>query len=187
MPIVVSKEARVHLDTNTYSVPHSLVGRTVTLRADNTTVRVVDAGVTVAKHPRSWDRRRAIEDEAHIDAMLQRRPSARGPRQHDRIKALSPEAGMYLSEISRRKIRLDHEIRKLLRLLDLYGEADLIRGIAQALTQRTFGARYVRALIDQARFAEGSPEPSEPIITGNAAADAADVKPHDLGDYDALF
>lgn len=187
LPMVVSKEARVHLDSNTYSVPHALVGRTVILRATDTTVRVVDAGVTVAEHARSWDRRRAIEDDEHVDAMLKRRPSARGPRHLDRIKALSPEAGMYLQEISRRKIRLDHEIRKLLRLLELYGEADLIRGIAQALTQRTFGARYVRTLIDQARFAEGSPEPADPIITGNAAADAADVKPHDLGDYDALF
>jgi transposase len=187
LPIVVSKEARVHLDTNTYSVPHALVGHTVHLRADDTTVRIVDAGVTVAEHVRSWDRRRAIEDDAHIDAMLARRPSARGPRNHDRIAALSPETAMYLKEISRRRIRLDHEIRKLLRLVDLYGEIDVTRGITQALTQRTFGARYVRTLIDQARFAEGSPEPAEPIVTGNAAADAADVKTHDLGDYDELF
>ena len=183
LPIVVSKEARVHLDTNTYSVPHKLVGRTVHLRADDTTVRIVDAGETVAEHARSWDRRRAIEDDAHIDALLARRPSARGPRHHDRIAALAPEAAMYLKEVARRRIRLDHEIRKLRRLIDLYGEVDVTRGITQALTQRTFGARYVRALIDQARFAEGSPEPTEPIVTGNAA----DVKTHDLGDYDALF
>ena len=187
LPMVVSKEARVHLDTNSYSVPHTLVGHTVHLRADDVTVRVIDAGVTVAEHARSWDRRRAIEDDAHIDAMLKRRPSARGPRSHDRIAALSPEAAMYLKEVSRLRIRLDHEIRKLLRLVDLYGEIDVARGLKEALTQRTFGARFVRTLIDQVRFAEGSPEPSEPIVTGNAAADAADVKTHDLGDYDALF
>lgn len=187
LPLVVSKEARVHLDTNTYSVPHTLVGRTVHLRADDTTVRVVDDGVVVAEHPRCWDRRRAIEQPAHIDALLLRRPGAKGPRHHDDIASLAPEAAMYLKEVSRRKIRLDHEIRKLRRLVELYGEADVVRGIVLALTRRTFGARYVRALIDQLRFAEGSPEPVEPIVTGNAAADAADVQTHDLEAYDALF
>jgi len=56
-----------------------------------------------------------------------------------------------------------------------------------ALAARTFGARYVRALIDQARFASGLAEPPDPVVTGNAAADNAVVTPHSLEDYDALF
>jgi transposase len=187
VPLIVSKEARVQLDTNSYSVPHTLVGQTVHLRADDTTVRVVHSGEVVAEHPRCWDRRRAIEDRAHVDALLEHRPGARGPRRRDRLASLSPEAAMYLKEVARRRIGLESEVRKLLRLLDLYGEVDVARGMATALGARTFGARNVRALIDQARFAAGLGEPPEPIVTGNAVADAADVTPHDLGDYDALF
>jgi hypothetical protein len=33
----------------------------------------------------------------------------------------------------------------------------------------------------------GLAEPPEPIVTGNAAADAVDVQPHELETYDALF
>jgi hypothetical protein len=94
---------------------------------------------------------------------------------------------MYLKEIARRRIDLETEVRKLLRLLDLYGESEVERGMVAALAQRTFGARYVRTLIDQARFAAGVAEPLDPVVTGNAAADNAHVTPHDLEKYDALF
>lgn len=187
VPLIVSKEARVHLDTNSYSVSHKLVGKSVHLRADDERVRVVDGTTVVAEHPRCWDRRRAIEARDHIDAMLERRPSAKGPRRRDRLAALSSEAAMYLREIARRRIHLENEVRKLLRLVDQYGEEDVARGMAAALGARTFGARYVRALVDQARFARGLGEPPEPVVTGNAAADAVDVQPHDLESYDDLF
>jgi hypothetical protein len=41
--------------------------------------------------------------------------------------------------------------------------------------------------MDQARFERGLGEPPEPVITGNAAADAIDATTHDLEPYDALF
>jgi transposase len=186
LPMIVSKEARVRLDTNSYSVPHAYVGRTVHLRVDDTTVRVLCEGVEIARHARSFDRRRAVEDPAHTEAMLERRKGALVPKRKDRIASLAPECRMYLQEIARRPIRLEHEIEKLLRLLELYGETDLAGGMAKALAARTFGARYVRTFIDQSRFARGLGEPPEPLVTGNPTADAVTVEPHDLETYDAL-
>src|SRR5262249_60081574 len=61
IPMIVSQEARVRLDTNTYSTPPDFVGKSVFLRADDRTVRVVCDGVEIARHARSWDRRRHIE------------------------------------------------------------------------------------------------------------------------------
>lgn len=187
LPMIVSKEARVRLDSNTYSVPHGFVGRTVFLRADDTTVRIVADGIVIATHPRCWGRRSAVEDRAHIDAMLERRPAARGPRRRDRLAALSPQCRVYLQEIARRPIDLQGELRKLQRLIPLYGEADVAEGMKLALAARTFGVRYVRALIDQSRFARGLGEPALPIVTGNTTADALEVEPHSLETYDALF
>jgi transposase len=187
LPLIVSKEARVHLDTNTYSVPHQFVGRQVHLRADDTTVRIVAEGKIVAEHQRCWSRRQAIEDRAHIDAMLERRPAARPTRRRDRLAALSPEARVYLQEIARRRIDLESEIQKLQRLVQIYGEADVADGMKRALAARTFGVRYVRAHIDQSRFARGLGEPPEPIVTGNTIADEINVEPHSLETYDALF
>jgi transposase len=89
--VIVSKEARVRLDTNSYSVPHRFVGRSVILRASDATVRVLCDDNVVAEHPRCWDRRRAIEHPDHIKAMLDRRPGARGPKRRDRLASLSPQ------------------------------------------------------------------------------------------------
>jgi transposase len=187
LPLIVSKEARVYLDTNTYSVPHEFVGKNVLLRADDTTVRVVADGLVIAQHQRCWGRRQPIEDRAHIDAMLERRPAAKGPRRRNRLASLSVESRVYLQEVARRRINLDNELQKLQRLIALYGETDVAEGMKQALLARTFGARYVRTFIDQSRFARGLHEPSEPIVTGNTTADAVVVEPHALETYDALF
>lgn len=186
-PAIVSKEARVLLDTNAYSVPASFVGKSVHVRADDTTVRVTCDGQVIAEHARCWERRRFIEDPKHTDALIAQRPGARGPKRRDRLASLSTECRLYLLEVSKRRISLDNEVRKLDRLLKLYGEQDLAAGMAAALAARTFGARYVRTLIDQQRFARGLGEPPEPVVTGNRAADEITVEPHDLGGYDELF
>jgi transposase len=187
VPAIVSKQASVRLDTNTYSVPTSLVGKNVLIRADEQTVRVVADGSEVARHVRCWDRRREIEDPAHRQTLVARRPGAQGPRRRDAIANLAPECRAYLQEVARRRIQLDNEIAKLLRLIERYGTDDVVEGIRRALISRTFGAHYVRACIDQARFARGLGEPPEPVVTGHAAADALVVEPHNLETYDALF
>jgi transposase len=186
-PLIVSKDARVRLDTNSYSVPHEYVGRTVQLRADDDTVRVLFEGKEIARHARAWDRRCAVEDPKHIEQLLEKRPNARGGKRRDRLAQMSPESRLYLQEVARKRIDLGNEVRRLLRLVTLYGEEEVARGMARALAGRTLGARYVRALIDQDRFARGLPEPPEPIVTGNAAADSVVVEPHGLETYDALF
>lgn len=168
-------------------MPPSFVGKSVHVRADDTTVRIVCEGAVIAEHARSWERRRVIEDPVHTDALVAQRPGARGPKRRDRLASLSTECRLYLQEVSKRRISLDNEVRKLDRLLRLYGEQDLAAGMAAALAARTFGARYVRTLIDQQRFARGLGEPPEPVVTGNRAADEVTVEPHDLGGYDELF
>jgi transposase len=186
-PLIVSKEARVRFDTNTYSVPPECVGKTVILRADDHRVRILCDHVEVAVHPRCWDRRRHIEDQAHLDKLLERRKAARGPKQRQRLLALCPEARVYLHEVARRRIHLSHEVQKLIRLVATYGEADVGAAIVRAVATKSFGARFVRALCDQARFARGLGEPPEPVITGNPTADDLVVEPHAMETYDALI
>ncbi len=187
VPVVVGKEARVVLDTNSYSVPPEHVGKSVFIRADDTTVRVVDELVVIAEHTRCWERRRAIEKPEHLAPLVERRPGAKKHHSKDRIASLSTECRMYLQEISRRRIDLRSEVDKLGRLIAIYGEADVAAGMAVALGARTFGARYVRSHIDQKRFAAGLGEPPEPVVTGRKDADEMSVEPHDLGGYDDLF
>ena len=187
VPAIVSKEARVRFDANSYSVPHAHVGKTVIVRASDTVVRILAESVEIARHERCFDRRRVIEDRAHVEALADKKKGAFTVTRKDRLASLAPEARMYLQEVARRRMGLENEIRRLQRLVTLYGETEVAGGMAKALAARTFGARYVRALIDQSRFARGLGEPPEPVVTGHPAADHLDVTPHDLETYDALF
>lgn len=186
-PTIVSKEARVRFDANTYSVPPQYVGQTVHLRIDDVTVCVVANGQQIASHPRCFDRHRHIEDREHVEKLLERRPGAHPTKRKDRIASMSDACRVYLQEIARRRIHLENEVRRLLRLIEIYGEDEFMEGVAKALAARTFGANFVRTFIDQSRFARGLPEPPDPIVTGNRAADDLVIKPHDLENYDALF
>jgi transposase len=187
VPVIVSKEARVRLDSNSYSVPYALVGKSVHIRADDHKVRIMHDGVEVAAHPRCWDRRRHIQNPAHVEELLARRKAARPQSRRETLAAFCPESRLYFQEIARRRIRLDSELSRIFRLIDLYGQTEVAGAIAKAVGQRTFGAKYVRALCDQARFARGLGEPPEPVVTGNREADSLDIEPHDMESYDDLF
>jgi hypothetical protein len=187
VPVIVSKEARVRLDSNSYSVPYKLVGKSVLIRADDHKVRIMLDGAEIAAHVRCWDRRRHIQDPAHTEELVARRKAARPQSRREILAAVCPESRLYFQEISRRHIRLDTELSRIFRLIDLYGQAEVAGAIATATGQRTFGAKYVRALCDQARFARGLGEPPEPIVTGNREADSLDIEPHDMESYDDLF
>jgi hypothetical protein len=100
-------------------------GKTVMLRADDSTVRILCDGVEIAVHSRSYDRCHHVEDPEHIERLLARRQSARGPKRRERLLAVCPQARLYLREVSRRRIHLSHEVERLLRLLDQYGDPAL--------------------------------------------------------------
>ena len=184
---IVSKECRVWLDSNAYSVSPEHVGKTVQLRADDSTVRVLLDSAEVAAHQRCWDKRRYLEQPEHLAKLLERRPGAHVSRSRDRIAGLCPEAPVFLRELSRSRKSLKLEIDRLTRLLIRYGPTELAGGLAAAVTRRTFEVRAVQTLMDQARFQRGLSEPPEPVITGNALADNLVVEPHAMESYDELF
>jgi hypothetical protein len=177
----------VSLDTNTYSVPPGFVGRTVRIRANEKTVKVLCDNEEIAAHPRTFEKHVTVEDQDHIDEIMAKRTNASGPRNRNRIASLSPECRTYLQEIARRNISLGNEVKRLHRLIDHYGEEEVKAGIIEALKRGTFGATYVRTLMDQMRFSRGLEEPSEPLVTGNPAADRIVVEPHALETYDAII
>ena len=185
---IVSKEARVRFDANSYSVPPAHVGKSVMIRASDCAVRILADGVEIARHDRCFDRRRSIEDPAHIEQLAAHKHGraldhAKGSHRPPRPRGAHVPARSRPQAASVSKARS----RNSTACVALYGDTEVAGGMAKALAARTFGARYVRALIDQGRFARGLGEPPEPIVTGRADADALDVTPHDLETYDALF
>ncbi|WP_198362336.1 transposase, partial [Burkholderia ubonensis] len=92
LPVTVGKTPYVRFDLNDYSIPHTHVRRTLTVRADQHQVRILDGADVVAEHARSYDRGVQIEIAAHIDALVERKREARHHRGLDHLAHAAPAA-----------------------------------------------------------------------------------------------
>jgi transposase len=150
------KKAKVHLDYHVeverryYSVPHSLVGKTVTVRLTQRTVEVFHRGQRVAAHPRS-----------PVSGTFTTLPAHR-PLRHQAIVDLSHEkllrqaeaigqatAGVLYAQIHARK-HPEHALRASLGILRLardFSPEKLEAACARALALKSTSYRAIRALI----------------------------------------
>jgi hypothetical protein len=75
-PAQVDKYQTVRFDNNRYSVPRACAFRAVTIKGYVERIEVVDAGLVVARHARSYSTNEQILDPLHYLAALGRRPAA---------------------------------------------------------------------------------------------------------------
>jgi len=182
--VTVRKSPYVRFDTNDYSVPHKLVGETVTVVATMATVRVLFGTEVVASHKRSFDRDQVIEDPAHIEELLKMKRRARRGRGLDRLQRTVPKSDFLLRAMAARGRNIGSATFALLKLLDTYGRKDLAFGIDEALRKGAFHPHAVRHAIERRREQAGekpvlpTPLPDDPRIKDLT------VTPHDLKRYD---
>ena len=122
----VSKQFRVALDTNHYSVPAELASQRVTLKAYPDRVCIYHQDKLIARHLRSYDRHQDIEDPDHPKALLAQRRNARPdlvaarPRQRDAVvrapalvAQLHREARLLAREHRGRRARAQAQLREV--------------------------------------------------------------------------
>ena len=131
------KTIYVRFDLNDYSIPHTCVGRLLSLIASESTVRILDGTSEVARHRRSYDRHREVEDSAHIDALLAEKQRARGSTPCARLIDAVPAAEAFLEAGFQRGDSVAATTEKLLLLLDDYGPAELRAAVEEALARST--------------------------------------------------
>lgn len=136
-PAHSQKTIYLRFDLNDYSIPPTFVGRELNLVASETTVRILDGAHEIARHRRSYDRRRQIEDPAHIEALLKQKQKALGSTPDARLTAAAPEAEALLEACFRRGESVAATTRKLLLLLDDYGAKELRAALKEALARET--------------------------------------------------
>jgi len=185
-PIASGKTPYVRFDGNDYSIPHTLVGRPLTLAAGESTVRILDGADVVARHARSYDRAARIEDAAHLDALGDEKRRAGELRGRDRLRASCPAAEAFIAALAARQDRLAPQTTRLLQLLERYGAKDVDAAIADALARGAISAQAVAHLLDQeTRRRRDKPPMPTPVMT-DARASAVHVTPHALAPYDGL-
>jgi transposase len=176
------KTIYVHFDLNDYSIPPEAVGRTLTLVASDTTVRILDGAQELARHPRTYDRQKQVLDPAHQDAVLKIKRKAFHATAAGRLEQAVPESKTLLDLAFAEGESAGSQTALLLKLLDEFGPAALRRAIVEALERNTPRACSVAFLLRR------QPRPARVALdlSGHPQAQSIDVRPHDLETYDEL-
>ena len=182
----VGKTPYVRFDLNDYSVPHTLVQRSLTVRASLHSVRVLDAGEVVAEHVRVYGKREQIEDPAHIEALVNVKRAARHHRGQDRLARAAPSSTDLLGHAVERGYSLNRVVKELEGLLDTYGATELEHAITEALQRDVPHPDAVRQSLERRREARQLPPPVAIVLPDNAKARHIVVRAASLAAYDQL-
>jgi transposase len=183
--IGVGKTPYVRFDKNDYSVPHTCVRETVTVLASLDTVRVLQGTAEIARHRRSFDQGRQIEDPEHVRDLVEHKKKARRHRGMDRLAHAAPSSRALFSELAQRGKNLGNATQRLLHLLDLYGGERLEVAVCEALQKNVPDPYAVRHLLERKQEQRGDPPPI-PIPLPDPRLREISVRPHDLRSYDAI-
>jgi len=137
LPVRSHKTIYVRFDLNDYSIPPECVSRPLTLVASETALRILDGTREIARHRRSYDRHRRIEDPAHVEALLLEKKRAHGSTPSARLTGAVPAAEALLEACFRRGESVASVTQKLLLLLDDYGADELRAAVKEAMERQT--------------------------------------------------
>ena len=143
-----SRQFRVALDTNHYSVPAEYAGARVTVKAYPDRVCIYHQEKLIARHVRSYERRQDIEDPDHPKALLNERRNAREQRLLMRFLSFTPKAQAYYQGLEQRRANARQHVRKIVALSDIYGADQVARAIEDGLAFHAFSSEYITNLLE---------------------------------------
>ena len=180
------KTPYLRFDCNDYSIPHTRVGKPLTLVASDHAVRVLDGNDVVARHERCWQRGRQIEDPDHLQGLSDHKRHAHEHRGRNRLMAACPSAEAFLQGVALHGGHLGGTTRRLLRLLDQYGPSEMQVALGEATERRAFTAQSVAHILDQRRRARGAPVAVAVVLPDDPRVRDLVVPLRPLGSYDTL-
>ena len=187
VPVVVTSHARVRYDGNRYSVPPTLVGKPVTLRANASEVRIIEQGQEVARHPRCYERGRLLSrDEDRLAALKLRRRRQAGECEEE-FDALGPPAREFHLKLLSMPVKTTVHLRRLLALVRLYGRQDVLAAVVRALEYKIHDAAYVEALLLQERRRRELPSPTPLRPKRRELIEDIHLEEPDPARYDRLY
>lgn len=180
------KTPYVRFDRNLYSIPHDYARQPLTLLASATEVRLLAGTAVVARHPRSYDTDVAVDDAAHVAALLEASRQRHAHGQRDYLRVTVPVSATLFERLAVRGEPLTTVTRRLLGLLDDYGPDELSAAITAALDRGTLSVAGVTHLLDTARRRRGAKPPVPLILPDRPGVRDLTVPSHTLESYDDL-
>jgi transposase len=185
-PIRSGKTPYVRFDKNDYSIPHTWTKLPLTLVASSDTVRLLAGEEEIARHVRSYDRGKVIEDPQHIASLAAEKRQAHELRGRDLLRTVCKSAEPFLRLLADRGEVVGAHTARLLGLMDRYGARELERALADALARGAISAGSVAHLLDQRARKRKEPPPIPVQLPDDPRVRDLRVSQHSLASYDAL-
>lgn len=179
----VYKDFGIRFDTNVYTVPPRLVGKSITLKADARTLSVYYKEKLVASHLRNWKKRKRIDLPSHSEQVRKLRKKVFMGKQMMVFMSLGQEAVDYLEKLAYASQPLKKTVNRLLILNDDYGTSSLIYALKKALTHKLYGFAYIQNILYQERTPTIR---HQPVALKDENLNKIRLLKPNLADYDAI-
>ena len=183
---VVDKYQTVQFDRNGYSVPRRWAFRTVSVKGYVDRIEVVGDGVTVARHPRSYQSAGKILDPLHFLGSLERKPAAldHAPVYRDwQLPAVFTQLRRVLERRWGVGVGTRHYIR-VLQLLANHSSDAIEKVILGCLSRGELDAATITVLARQ-HYCDNALSLGDNTVSLNTTA--VTVPPPDLAQFDRLL
>jgi hypothetical protein len=144
-----SRQFRITIDTNRYSVPAQLAGVRLTAKLYPDRICFYHENNLVARHVRSYDRRQDFEHPDHPKVLLVQRKKARDQKIFMRFLTLSEKAQAYYQQLEQRRMNPFHHIRQIVALSEIYSREQVSMAIEDAFSFSAFSCEYIANLLEQ--------------------------------------
>ena len=182
--VSIGKTPYARFDLNDYSVPHTLVRKTVVVVASVKTVRILQGNEVVATHTRSYDRGRQVEDPEHLQKLQLFKKEAGAHRRTNILSQAVPSSEKLLQQMASRGLPLAQATKELSKLLETYRAAAVEEATVEALGSGAAHPHAVRHILDRSRKEQGKPPALAIPLPDDPRVKNLVVTPHSLGDYD---
>jgi hypothetical protein len=178
-----SRQFRITVETNRYSVPAQYAGQALTLKTYPDRLCIYHGDQLIARHSRRYERFQDVEDPDHPKPLLEQRRKARDHKVFMRFLALSPRSEAYYLKLEERRLNPHHHVRKIVALSDIYTPEAVARAMEDAFVYEAFSSDYIATLVEQR--ARCTPEASALHLTRRGDLLDLHLAPPDLSIYHA--
>lgn len=176
-----SPQFRVTVDTNQYSVPAEYAGAKLSVKSYPDRICIYHDDKLIARHSRSYERNKDIEDPDHPKELMAQRKKARDQKIFMRFLSLSPRAQEYYRQLENKRMNPTHHVHKIVALSEIYGVEAVARAMEDAFFFEAFSCEYIANLIEQR--SRPLPEPGALHLTRRSDLLDLDVEQPDLSIY----
>ena len=144
-----SRQFRVAVDGNRYSVPAEYAGVQLTLKTYPDRLCIYHREKLITRHVRIYDRKKDVELPDHPKALLAQRRKAKDQKIFMRFLSLSDKADAYYRQLEQRRMNPLHHIRQIVALSEIYGDQAVQRVMEDAFAFKAFSCEYIANLLEQ--------------------------------------